>query len=454
MMKFLSVALVLLLLFSGAAFAEPLPQEDYYGRYMAATTEEERQAVLDEMPDTRYAAYDAESMKWGLIDRVGRWVVEPRWDEASSFARGQYTLVAVFSESEELNYFIVDRNGEQVARLPDSFDDYTCNPFSDQLTVEMWDDGVELLFDANLGRFLNESGIVKGKAGIGYIFQCIDRYAEEYALGYPLNGEGLPYCDGLWFEPTMPYLLSPDNPDAKPMAEVYWNTEQWEIVTEYYPEIVEQYGGDLSWLSSRPEGYSLLDAEGNIVATSAESEFCLAEYPEELQRPADAIAQPSSAGVYWTFADEPDHIQLTDEQSNIYHTMYFDDFLLQHSRYFLAPYDDFFLVWDDSLDRNGEGFLRADGSVLYPTQFDYAIPFLDGLAYVEWFDSLPQWEWDETIQAHYDENCFASTPYWEASDQEPSFGCYIDAYGHIVYSCDGLPRTILTETTSHSTTKE
>ena len=174
MMKFLSFTLALLMLLGGIASADDLPQEDYYGRYMAATTEEERQAVVDEMPDTRYTAYDAESGRWGLIDRVGRWVVEPCWDEARPFAKGQYALVAVFSEFEELHYFIVDRNGELVARLPDFFDWDTCNPFSDQLTVEVWDEGTVLLFDARLGRFLNESGIVSGEAGLGYVFECIN----------------------------------------------------------------------------------------------------------------------------------------------------------------------------------------------------------------------------------------------------------------------------------------
>ena len=440
MMKVLSFALALLLLLSGTACAESLPQEDYYGRYMAATTEEERQAVLDEMPDTRYVAYDAESGRWGLIDRVGRWVVEPSWDEARTFAKGQYALVAVFSEVEELNYFIVDRNGEPVARLPDSFDDISCNFFSDQLTVEIWDDGVELLFDANLGRFLNESGIVSGEAGLGYVFECINPYfTSEFTLGYPLNGDGLPYCEGMWFDPTLPFFLPPDEPDAEPMATVYWNNDYWEEVVEYYPEIVEQYGGDLSWVASRPEGYSLLDAEGNIVATAPDrSDFLWESSNRTDSWPDDAIVPPSSAGLYWTWADEDDHVQLTDTQGNIYHTMFFDEYNLEWNSYFLTPYDDLFLIWtdDDSGFENNHGFLRADGSVLYPPQFYDARPFLDGLACVTWFDSLSQRNWDVNPSIY------------------PLCGCYIDAFGHIVYSCDGLPRTLLTETTPHSTTKE
>lgn len=460
MMKVLSFALALLLLLSGTACAESLPQEDYYGRYVAATTEEERQAVLDEMPDTRYVAYDAESGRWGLIDRVGRWVVEPSWDEARTFAKGQYALVAVFNVFEELNYFIVDRNGELVARLPDFFDWDTCNPFSDQLTVEVWDDEAVLLFDANLGRFLNEGGSISGgKAGLGYVFECFGPYStSEFTLGYPLNGEGLPYCEGLWFDPTLPFFLPPDEPDAEPMAMVYWNNDYWEEVVEYYPEIVEQYGGDLSWVASRPEGYSLLDAEGKIVATSPNrSDFPFHFSSATASKPEDAIVSPSSAGLYWTYADEYDHVQLTDTQGNVYHTMYFADWTMGWNSYFLVPYDDFFLFWvenEEAGGENNEGFLRADGSVLYPPQFDYAVPFLDGLAYVEWADPLPQWEWDAATQARHDDSFFPDTPYWESAPSgNPSIGCYIDAFGHIVYSCDGLPRTLLTETT-HSTTKE
>ncbi len=445
MKKLLSLLLGLCLMGCSAALAEELPQEDYYGRYMAARTEEERQTVLAEMPDTRYPAYDAQTMQWGFINRVGQWAVEPRWDSMVSFARGQYALVSELLPDGWVDITIVDGNGELVLRLPDGefTDELQYSETSDYLAMTFWDTNTEWYFDANTGKLLNEAGFVSGSAEVGYI---VNRYFnEDVMIGYLLDSQGNRLDEGLWFDASIRLFTPADDPDAPLMHCVYWNRTLWEETIENDPTVLDLCGDDLSWVDTRPEGYSLITEDGAIVCTAeSEDEFLRHERDNPDAYATDSLSAASSAGLAWkdNYPEDPDTIYLMDQAGNCYYSMYLEEWELHHGAYEdLQPTDDIFLVWNES----GEyGYLNGDGSMLYPPQFRYAERFVDGMAAVCWEyeEPLPCWNWTEEQYWQYDELLYAEPLFPPAI---PYDLCYIDSFGHVVYTYDGLPRTIATE---------
>ena len=396
MKKLLSLLLGLCLLLCSAALAEELPQEDYYGRYMAARTEEERQAVLAEMPDTRYPAYDANTMKWGFIDRVGRWVSEPQWDDMIAFDHGRYAMVIQSLDDGGFRNMIVDENGRIIADLPEEFDEFRGNLTSDYLALTSWSENTEWYFDANTGKLLNKVGYLHGNADEGYV---VDRNYNDYPqLGYLLNSQGERVGEGLWFEAMTCRFTPADNPEAPWMYLGYWNREWWEETVENDPSVLELCGDDLSWVETRPEGYSLIAVDGTIACTAENAdEFLWHERDNPDAYATDSLSAASSAGLAWkdNYPEDPDTIYLMDQAGNCYYSMYLEEWELHHGAYEdLQPTDDIFLVWNES----GEyGYLNGDGSMLYPPQFRYAERFVDGMAAVCWEyeEPLPCWNWTE-----------------------------------------------------------
>lgn len=446
MKKLLSLLLGLCLLLCSAALAEELPQEDYYGRYMAARTEEERQAVLAEMPDTRYPAYDAKVMKWGFIDRVGRWVVEPQWDDMAAFAHGRYALVNELRADDSIANSIIDGNGELVVRLPDGdfFHELRYSETSDFIAIDHFDINTEWYFDANTGKLLNEAGFVSGNAEVGYI---VDRYFnEDVMIGYLLDSQGNRLDEGLWFDASIRLFTPADDPDAPLMHCVYWNRALWEETIENDPTVLELCGDDLSWVDTRPEGYSLIAKDGSIVCTAeSEDEFLRHEYKDPETYVDCARCTAISAGLAWkdNYPEDADTIYLMDQAGNEHYSICMEEWELHHGAdEDLQPSDDIFLVWNRNFQY---GYLNGNGSVLYPLQFDYAAPFTDGLASVTWYDEydlIPYWNWSEEQWNQFCD-CLYTDPVIFASI--PHEHCYIDAFGHVVYTYDNLPRRILTQ---------
>lgn len=445
MKKLLSLLLGLWLLLLSAALAEELPQADYYGRYIAAQTEEERQAILAEMPDTRYPAYDAQTMQWGFINRVGQWVVEPCWDSVAAFARGQYALVSKLLPDGYVDLSIVDGNGELVLRLPDGgfTNELRYSETSDYLAMTFWDTNTEWYFDANTGKLLNQAGFVSGSADMGYL---VDRYYNgEIIVGYLLDRQGNRLDEGLWFDTTIRRYTPADDPDAPLMHRVYWNRELWEETIENDPTVLELCGDDLSWVDTRPEGYSLIAEDGTLVCTAENADaFLWHDWEDPAAYATDSLSAASSAGLAWkdNYPEDPDTIYLMDEAGNCYYSMYMEEWELHHGvDEDLQPGDDIFLIWNEA----GEyGYLNGDGSPLYAPQFRYANRFVDGMAAVYWYEEepLPCWNWTEEQYWQYDDLLYAEPA---LSPAVPHDLCYIDSFGHVVYAYDGLPRTIATE---------
>lgn len=427
MKKLLSLLLGLCLMGCSAALAQELPQEDYYGRYMAAQTEEERQAVLSEMPDTLYAAYDREEMKWGLINRVGQWVVQPQWDWMDTLAHGDYALAATIMDEEILAYSIIDRAGNTVATIDTETSDaeFSYTNTSDGLLVTQWLDNRMLLFSATAGRFLNDRGFIYGDETDGYSVHIIDdpSWYDMPDIYYLLSPTGQRMDDGVWMQPLMNHAVPATQPDAQPMRLVSWNDADWQLLMDEYPEIADFCGDDLSFVANRQNGYHLLDETGTIVFSSENLEdFILLSPTTNGQQRTNC----SEEGLSWDTS--ADSATLTDAAGNTYYTMWYDE--VDVDSLWLTPQDNVFLCWDDE---SLYGYLNGDGSILYPPCFDEADLFVDGLAQVSWFDD----NWTEEELILYTD-CEDSGPYHYALNPSARCFAYIDKFGNVVFSSFGI----------------